>query len=413
MKRKTIVIIGGGFGGIYTAKRLIKLFKKNDYIEIVLINENNYFIFTPMLHEVATGGLNRRSVVEPIREVVKGKNFSFIRDKVKSIDFKKKEIKAGECCINYDFLVIATGAKTTYFNIPGADKYTLSLKTIQDANNIKNHIIEQFEEATKNKAHAHEFLTFVIVGGGPTGVELAGEFADFLRENMKRSYKHLKKFEPRIVLINSGSAVLKHAHKKLQELAYKQLIKEDIDVVLNAKVTRVSKDSVTYNNEKKIKTRSVFWATGVTPNMFKTKPNILTKRGHIEVNSFLMNEKFNKVYALGDCALQLDPKTGRGVPNLAQVAIGQARVVADNIFSRITGSGEMKEYSFKSKGFLVSVGKHFAVAEIMGMRFKGFFAWWLWRTIYLSKLLSFRNKLRTAFDWTIDLFYSKDISEIK
>jgi len=191
------------------------------------------------------------------------------------------------------------------------------------------------------------------------------------------------------------------------------LVKQDVEVILNARVTKVTKDGITLNTHKKIKTDTVIWATGITPNAVKMKPDILDKRGHVPVNKFLYNEEQSRVFALGDCALQIDPSTNSPVPNLAQVATGQAKVCADNIFRRITGAKPLSEYSFKSKGFLVSVGSHYAIAEIQGMHFTGFFAWWLWRTIYLMKLLSFKNKLRTAFDWTLDLFYDRDITEIE
>jgi len=411
MKKTTIVIIGGGFGGIYTAKRLLKLFKRDKFIEIVLINTTNYFIFTPMLHEVATGGLNRRSVIEPIREVIKSENFRFIKEQVKKIDLKRKEIKGKNICIPYDYLIMATGSKTQYFGTLGAEKYTLPLKTMVDASRIKNHVIECFEKVIRTPIQAEQALTIVIVGGGPTGVELAAEMVEFVEQTLARTYPNLSKYEPKVILINSGDELLKHAHPKVRKAAYGRLVKQGVDVFLNARVTKVTKDGITLNTHKKIKTDTVIWATGVTPNAVSMTPDILDKRGHVPVNKFLYNEEFSKVFALGDCALQIDPNTDAPVPNLAQVATGQAKVCADNIFRRITGAKPLDEYSFKSKGFLVSVGSHYAIAEIKGFHFSGFFAWWLWRTIYLMKLLSFKNKLRTAFDWTLDLFYDRDITE--
>ena len=412
MDKKTIVVVGGGFGGVYAAKFLIRYFRGNNLIDIVLISKDNYFVFTPMLHEVATGGLNIRCVAEPIREAIKGKNFHFVMDEVEKIDMKIKEVHCRNFCVPFDYVVVASGSTSHHFGVPGAKEHTLPLKSLADAVRIKNHVVKQFELATRRPTHAKEALTFVIVGGGPTGVELAADLKEFVSQLKRRAYHLIKDVEPRVILCSRAPQLMKESGEKISRLTEQELAKKGVELMLGADIVEVTKSGVKLSAKGQIESNSVLWTAGVIPNKIKTIPELHNDKGHLEVTSFLHHAQESRLYAIGDCAQVIDQKTGKPIPKLAQAALAEAKHVARNIFERVTG-GQMEPFVFKQKGFLVSIGSKYAIADIKGFIFRGFFAWWLWRTIYLFKLLSFKNKLRTAFDWTIDLFYDRDITVIK
>ncbi|HLD02200.1 MAG TPA: NAD(P)/FAD-dependent oxidoreductase [Candidatus Nanoarchaeia archaeon] len=408
---KKIVIIGGGFGGIYTAKHLIK--KLKDEAHITLIDKKNYFLFSPMLHEVATGGLNRSHIVQPIRAILRGKNFDFMKCNVNSIDFKKKEVTSEKGKINYDYLVIAIGAKPNFYGIPGAEEYSIPLKENSDAGRIKSKVIECFElaEKTKDQKLRKKLLTFVIVGAGPTGVELAGELAEFTHQNLKSNYNDLQVHDAKIFLLQKGDKIIPMMDSRSIEKAMRRLNDKRVIVKLNCGVNKVTKEGVALDCNEFIETSTIIWTGGVKPNTLSLNLKIIDEKGHLHVDEYLQVRNASNAYALGDCAFSVNPD-GKQVPALAQAAVKQAKVVADNLIADVKG-GEKKKFRFKSSGLLVSIGQRFAVANIHGIDFSGFFAWWLWRTIYLSKLVGFANKFRVAYDWTLRLFSARDTTQLE
>ncbi len=408
---KKIVIIGGGFGGIYTAKHLLKSLK--DEAHVTLIDRKNYFLFSPMLHEVATGGLNRSHIVQPIRAILKGKNFDFLKCNISHIDFKKKQIIGDKGNMDYDYLVIAVGAKPNFYGIPGAEEFSIPLKENQDAARIKSRIIECFElaEKTKDMKLRKKLLTFVIAGAGPTGVEFAGELAEFTHQNLKHNYKNLQTHDARIYLLQKGEKIMPMMDSRSIEKAMRRLAEKRVIVKLNCGVNKVNKEGVALDCNEMIETFTVIWTGGVKPNSIQMNPKTTDAKGHLHVDEYLKVKNLENVYALGDCAFATNPD-GKPVPALAQVAVKEAKIVANNIAADIKG-GEKKKFIFKSSGLLVSIGQRFAVANIHGIDFSGFFAWWLWRTIYLSKLVGFANKFRVAYDWTLRLFSDRDTTQLE
>ena len=409
---KNIVIIGGGFGGVYTAKYLIKKFKNNNDIKITLINRENYFLFTPLLHEVATGGLNRHNIVEPIRQILKANNFEFVKCEVKEIDFNKKIVYTNLCDINYDYLVIAIGSTTNFYNIPGAKEYCLDLKNMQAAASVRNKIINSLEIASKlnKKQNISKYLTFCIVGGGPTGVELSAEISEFVKQMLKDNYKHLGN-NFKIYLIHKGDKIMPFIHPKCVEKASNELKNKGVTLLLNSSVTKVFDDRAEINNNKKIYSNTIIWTSGVKPNEIKTIPKITDEKGFFHINEYLQVKNMKNVFALGDCALFLNKNEYKPIPALAQTALIESRYISNNIINLIEGR-KLEECKVRLSGLLVSIGQKYAVADIHGIRFKGFLAWWLWRTIYLFKLVGRANKFRVALDWTINLFSKRDTSEI-
>ncbi len=410
---KQIVILGAGFGGVYTAVHLLKRIKREDNLQVILINKTNYFLFAPMLHEVATGGLNRSNIVQPIREILQHPNFDFLRCTVQTIDTQKKIITTEKSTLTYDYLVIALGAENDFYDIPGAKEHALPLKTLHDAVAIRNHVLDVLEySAAMLKVKRNDpNLTFAIVGAGPTGVEVAGELAEFIDQNLKRNYPHLREYGRKIYLIQKHAGIMPFIANKSREAAVKRLQKEKVSIITNAAVTKVTKSGIEINNKEKIATNTVIWTSGVKPTSITTKPKTTNDRGYFPVNAQLRVEGVQDIYALGDCALLINPADNKQVPALAQVAVRQAEITAKNILHEIRKE-PLESFIFKPSGLLVSVGKRFAVADIYGIKFKGFVAWWLWRTIYLSKLVGWRNKLQVAYDWTLNLFFPRDTTQI-
>ena len=408
---KRIVIIGGGFAGIYSVRNLLKCYKNKEEIEIVLISKNNFFLFTPLLHEVATGGINLENIVEPIRDIIRAKNFRFIECEVKKVDLKNKVVYIKDRKINYDFLVIAVGSKDNFYNVEGAEKFCLKLKTLEDARLIKNRLIGVLEQYVKYEGQDKNLLSFIIIGGGPTGVELVGEVCDFLEQIIKEDYKEIPLHGVKVFLVHSGKKLIPMFSEKSIIDSYNRLIKKNVKVLLNSNITKVFIDGVEIDNKEKISGKTIIWTGGVTPNIIETFPKVTDKNNYFVVDKFLNVNGYRDVYAIGDCALFYNKEDNKLVPALAQVAVDQARYVACNIKHRIGGSEE-EEYYFKAKGYILSVGQKFATGDIYWIHKKGFFTWWLWRTIYLFKLIGFRNKIRTVVDWTIGLFSKRDTARI-
>ena len=387
-----IVIIGGGFAGVYAVKNLLQLFK-NDDVQITLVNATNYFLFVPMLHEVATGTLTAANIAEPLRDILRGRNFSFLREKALSVDLKKKKVKTETTFLSYDYLVLATGSTANFYNIPGAE-HCLTLKNQADASRLKHHLVQTLEHSFVSKSPA----TIVVIGAGPTGIELCLEIKEFVKQMLRGNVN--KSCCPRIILVHSGDAILPQ-YPKLQKQAAWQLEKHGIEVLLQTKVTRVERNCVVVNDGT-IEAGTIVWTAGVKPHLIDTTPKV-AERGY-PVNDFLQVKGYSTVFAVGDCAQT-------SLPMLAQVATKQGTIAAINIAQHYYGK-KMKPFDMKVRGILLSLGKRKGAGIIFGVQFHGFFAWWLMRTIYLFKIIGFSNKLKTAYDWTLDLFVKRDTTEV-
>lgn len=417
MKKTKIVILGGGFGGTYTFKYLHKYFHKNPNVQMTIVSNTNYFLFTPLLHEVATGGQSPENIVEPIRKVLGCCLSDFQEGHVTKIDRENNivDIKRNDnqkISLPYDYLVFALGSSTKFFGTDGAAEHAFTLKTLEDAQKLKRHILTSVENALhcKDDIECERWLNHVIIGGGPTGVELAAEMHELLIDEIGAFYpeEFLKKIK--ITLCQSGKELVPGFPKKFRDVSYTLLRKKGITVLLNEKVISIDTHSVTLSSGEKIQTYTPIWVAGVQANVGTCFKEIDLEQGKVSVNDYLQSEASQNIYALGDAACFYDAKTKKTLPPLAQVATHQAKTVAHNIYASIEKK-KLKKFVFKSQGTLMSIGKLNAVADIGYIKFTGAFAWWLWRTIYLSKLLSFSKKLKTVLDWTLDLFGPRDISK--
>ncbi len=456
-----IVILGGGFGGVYALKYLHKFFHKrtpyqspipeqssvqdpepnsvlvrgkaryragtNEDIKLVLVNKKNYFLFTPLLHEFTTGSVSLENLVEPIREIIRCCDYEFIHGEVKRIDLEKKIVELDESKLDYDYLVIALGAKTNFYNIPGAEENSFTLKSLDEAIRLRNHFIHMFEKyadsadltQTKQKnisagsasySAKSAFLTFVIVGGGATGVELAAEMSDYFYKTFSKFYPKEVISKVKIILIEKGNELIPQFSPKLRKIALEVLRKKNVEVILRKGVKEVDKDFVKLDDETIIKTKTVIWTAGVEPNLPEIIGNIeKDNKERLIVNEYLQVKNYENVFSIGDVCCYIQNQ--KPLPQLAQVAVRQAEFVAKNIFNLIKNK-PLEKFVYKHQGDLISLGKFFAIGEIKNFTFSGFFTWILWRGVYLSKMISNKDKIKTFVDWLLDFFYPRDITEI-
>jgi NADH dehydrogenase len=411
--RTKIVILGAGFGGVYTAMHLEKLLAHAPEVDITLVNRENFFLFTPMLHEVAASDLDITHIVNPIRKLLHRANF--FEGDVEYIDLPNKCIGVSHGYephmheLPYDHLVLALGSITNFFNLPGLEEHALTMKSLGDAIYIRNRLIANLEEACSECAVQGRapLLTVVVAGGGFAGVETIAGINDFLRESV-RFYPNLSEEMLGIVLVHPGAVILPELGPKLGAYAQKKLLQRGVDIRTNTRVTGVTEHEVTLSDGSTIPSSTVVWTAGTSPNPLLTALPCAKERGRVVVNEYMEVPEWPGVWALGDCALVPDPKTGTPYPPTAQHALRQGKVLARNITATMRG-GQKKPFIFSTLGQLAAIGKRTGVANILGVNFSGFLAWWLWRTIYLSKLPRVEKKLRVMLDWTLDLIFSKDL----
>ncbi|HSF30870.1 MAG TPA: NAD(P)/FAD-dependent oxidoreductase [Candidatus Tectomicrobia bacterium] len=412
-ERKRIVILGGGFGGLYAALRLEKTLARDPDVEILLVNRENFFLFTPMLHEVAASDLDLTHIVNPVRKLLK--RVQFFDGDVDEIDLPGHKVIVSHGAehhsheVAYDHLVIALGSITNFFNLPGLEEGALTMKSLGDAIYLRNKLISHLEEADFEccAAERQALLTFVVAGGGFAGVETIASLNDFVREALK-FYPNLREEFLRVVLVHPGPVILPELGEKLGAYAQQKLAARKVEIKVNTKVTGVSEGGVQLTDGSTILSKTLVWTAGTSPNpLLETLP-CPKERGRLLVNEFLEVSDWPGVWALGDCALVPDRHTGKFCPPTAQHALREGKVLAENLIATIRG-GQKKAFAFKTIGQLATIGRRTGVANIMGVNFSGFLAWWLWRTIYLSKLPRFEKKVRVALDWTLDLLFSKDL----
>jgi NADH dehydrogenase len=411
--RKRIIILGGGFGGLYAALRLEKTLAREPDVEILLVNRENFFLFTPMLHEVAASDLDLTHIVNPVRKLLK--RVQFFDGDVDNIDLPGRRVMISHGSehhaheVEYDHLVIALGSITNFFNLPGLQERALTMKSLGDAIYLRNKLISHLEEADFEccAAERQELLTFVVAGGGFAGVETIASLNDFVREAL-RFYPNLREEFLRVVLVHPGPVILPELGEKLGAYAQQKLAGRKVEIKVNTRVTGVSARGVELSDGSAILTKTLVWTAGTSPNPLLEMLPCPKQRGRLCVNEFLEVPDWPGVWALGDCALVPDRQSGQFCPPTAQHALREGKVLAENLVATIRG-GQKTPFLFKTIGQLATIGRRTGVANIMGINFSGFLAWWLWRTIYLSKLPRFEKKVRVALDWTLDLLFSKDL----
>jgi NADH:ubiquinone reductase (H+-translocating) len=426
-----VVILGSGFAGIEVLKKLQKEYDDNSSIEITLISKDNFILFTPMLPEVASGMIETRNIVTPVRSFCK--KAKFYEAKVESIDLDNKRLTLTheigrqshpndwrEHIVKYDYLVIALGSENNFFKMSDVKRCSFTMKSINDAIILRNHIINVLEQASLEEDNIElrkSLLTFVVAGGGFNGVETVGAINDFIRESIKDYYKNIHISEVRVILIDSNDKLLAEVDEELGEFALEKLKVSGVEFMMKCPVTGATPNTIMLYNGTIIPCYTIIWSAGVTPSKLVAELPCEHDRGHrIVANNYLEVPGYSGVYVLGDCASITDPHTGKSYPPTAQHAIRQGKVAAKNIISALKGEKGDKnkiKFDYKTKGMMAEIGKRDGVA-ILFNKFKlhGFLAWWLWRTYYLANLPTARKKLKVLGDWSSDLIFKPDVSMI-
>jgi len=413
-KTRRVLILGSGFGGLYAALRLQKVLRRERDIEVLLINRENFFSFTPMLHEVAASDLDLTHIVNPVRKLLSRVQF-FLGD-VEAVDLTRRTVTVSHGSdhhhhdLDYDQLVIALGCTTNFYGLPGLEERALTMKSLGDAIALRNRLIQNLEEADTEcaaKAGLRESLaTFVVAGGGFAGVETLASINDFAREAL-RFYPNLRPQDLRMVLVHSGQTILPELDPKLGRYAAQKLEMRGVELRLGTRVLGVSKEGVALSDGTHVPTQCLVWTAGTSPHPLLETLGCPKQAGRLLTDDHLQVVDHPEVWAIGDCAFIPGPD-GKPYPPTAQHALRQGRVLAENVAAALRGKPG-RTFAFNTIGQLASIGRRAGVAQIFGLRFSGFLAWWLWRTIYLSKLPRTEKKIRVMIDWTLDLLFSKDI----
>jgi NADH:quinone reductase (non-electrogenic) len=408
-----IVILGAGFGGLYTALRLEQLLPRDGSVEVTLVNRDNFFLFTPMLHEVAASDLDITHIVSPIRALLHWTHFVCGNVIGIDVDARRVDVRHGltqhEHGLAYDHLVLALGSTTNFFGLPGLQSHSLTMKSLGDAIQIRNRLIAHLEEADAEASTEarQRLLTFVVAGGGFAGVETMAAVNDFVREALGH-YQSLDASLVRMVLVHAGPELLPELGDELGAYARQKLGNRGVEIHTRVRVAALTENGVRLDNGSTIPSQFLVWTAGTSPHPLLATLAVPLDHGRVMVDECLQVTGRPGLWAVGDCAVVPNPRTGKPHPPTAQHAIREGRVLAENIVATLSG-GPLRPFRFSTIAQLAAIGRRTGVAKVFGVMCSGFVAWWLWRTIYLLKLPGLDRKVRVALDWTLDLIFSKDI----
>ncbi|MES2410424.1 MAG: NAD(P)/FAD-dependent oxidoreductase [Bacteroidota bacterium] len=397
-KNPRVVIIGGGFAGIAISKKL-----RNKGVQVVLIDKHNYHTFQPLLYQVATGGLEAGSIAYPIRKVIQEyEDFYFRLTSVKEIDTKNQKIITEIGNLDYDYLVIATGSKTNYFGNKEIERYSMSMKTIPQSLNIRSLILENFEQAvlTQNQADRNTLINFVLVGAGPTGVELAGALAEMKKAILQKDYPDLDIDKMQINLIQSGDRVLNTMSEKSSKAAEKFLLDLGVRIWKNVRVTNYDGRTITTNTDLTFDSATVIWTAGVQGvKIIGLDPkSLIEKVERIRVNHYNQVVGYENIFAIGDICSMETGKYPEGHPMMAQPAIQQGKLLGENLV-KLIHKKPMTAFEYNDKGSMATIGRNLAVVDLPHYHFNGIFAWFVWMFVHLFSLIGFKNRAVVFLNW--------------
>lgn len=393
-----IIVIGGGFAGLEVVRHL-----KNVNAQVVLFDRYNHHTFQPLLYQVATSGLETSSIVFPLRKRFSHRpNFFFRLGEVKQINPAENTIETSIGKARYDYLVIASGATTNFYGMEDVQKYSMSMKTIEDSIQLRNHILRNMENAllVDDPEQMNSFMDYVIVGGGPTGVELAGALAELKSHVFPRDYNELDLSHMDIHLIEAGPRLLNGMSEKASAKAFQYLTDMGVDVRLNAAVKSYDGYELKFNENERLISRTVIWAAGVKGNPIEgLSKDTITRGNRMLVDAYNRVKGYENIFAVGDVALmEGDSKFPKGHPQMAPPAMQQGKLVAENI-QRLMKKQAMKTFQYRDQGSMATVGRNRAVVDMKGFKIQGFFAWFVWMFVHLLSITGFKNKVFTFFSW--------------
>jgi len=414
-----VVILGGGFGGVAVAQELEKLLPKLDRpVEVTLVSQSNYLLFVPMLPSAAAASIGLTHILSPLREILRRTRIRV--ETVESVDLEARTVTTThpsahtEQILAWDYLVIALGSVVNLARLPGVAQHGLPIKTIGDALQIRNRTVEMLEAAenTPDAEQRKRMLTFVVAGGGYSGVEIAAEINDFVREAERECYPVIQPEDVRVILLHSGARILPEISESLARFAHRKLAERGVEIRLGARLASATADHVTLESGERIDAHTLIVAIGSSPNPVIQRLGVEMDRGRMRVDETLRLADRSPVWALGDCAAVPLPKSGNMAPPTAQFALRQGKTVARNIVAAIQGSAPSR-FTFTGLGEMVSLGRGTAVAELFGrIKVAGPLAWIMWRTFYLMRLPGLERKIRVWLDWNMDRLFRRDLVQL-
>lgn len=396
-----VVVIGAGFGGMHAVKKLA-----GKPVHVTLIDKRNYHLFQPLLYQVATAGISPHEIAYPVRAIFqKQKNFSFLMTRVHGVDFDRKVVLTEQSEVAYDYLIIAAGASVNFFGNASLQQNALPLKDVSDAVDIRNHILKKFELAAQEQDERKRqgLLTFVAVGGGPTGVESAGALSELIRLVLRRDYPSMDLKSVRVILVEAADRLLAAMPSELQASAIRSLESKRVEVQLNAKVRDYDGQQVTLADGTLIPCETLLWSAGVKAASLMSKLGLeQVSMGRVKVLPTLQLPVHSNVYIIGDAAYF--EENGKPLPMVAPVATQQGEQAVENILADLQGK-PLKTFRYTDMGSMATIGRNAAVAHAFGMKFHGFMAWVVWLVVHLIGLIGFRNRLIVLINWTWDYFF--------
>ena len=416
-----VLVVGGGFAGYTVAKALGELTSERDDVGVMVINKENFFTYWPMVAGIISSDVETKNIAQPLRRALVQFGASFRRAELESVDFERKVATSSSGSeFPYDHLVLALGSDPAFFGVPGVEEHCISMKGLADAERIRNRVIERFEELTLARDEETELseefirskLTFVVIGGNATGVEIASEIHSLAHETLAPDYPNIDFNWGRIFLVDANEEVLKELDDSLRRAARRHLEELNVKVINNVRAGEVTADKVILDDGREIETENVIWTAGNRASV-KVEDLDLPQKGEkgIETDEYMWVKGYENVWAIGDCAANVD-KDGEPVPPNAQAAVQEGETLARNILVTIDG-GELEPFEYRPMGQLVELGSQFAVNEVMGVKFKGLPAALFWRAAYLFKLESPENRARIAADWVLNLFFYPSVTQIR
>ncbi len=402
LARPRVVIVGAGFGGLSAARTL-----GNSAVDVLIVDRNNYHGFWPLLYQVATAGLEPEAIAYPVRAIVRRyTNIEYRMAEVVGVDFERRQLLTDSAPLPYDYLIIAAGSANNFFGNAALARFTLGMKDIDEAERLRNHMLKMFElaSAEMDAAKRQALMTIVIVGGGPTGVELAGAVIELVRHVLRKDFPDMDLSKVRVVLVEGGQQILASFPASLQERAKKRLERMGVDVRLGTVVTSVDSETVTFNDGTTIAVRTVVWAAGVRAADLSDRLGVQQQRGgRVQVTPTLQLPDHPEVYVIGDMAYLEGYKGNQPYPMVAPVAIQQGQQAARNILAS-WHKRPLRVFRYTDRGQMATIGRRAAVLDAFGIRMSGRLAWFGWLFVHIILLIGFRNRLIVLTNWAFNYF---------
>ncbi|HEX3245690.1 MAG TPA: NAD(P)/FAD-dependent oxidoreductase [Chloroflexota bacterium] len=402
-KRPRVVILGAGFGGVSAATQLARALRRGAPLHVTLVDRNNYHAFAPLLYQAAVGLVDTRSVAYPVRALTSGLGIDFLKAQIESIDVVGRQVHTSEGDLAYDWLITALGSMPRYFGLRDPYQRVLPLKSIQDASRIRARIMSSFEEAERlaDPEQRKYALSFTIVGGGATGLELAGALRALIKDVAGREYRNFRDSDASVTVLEAGNEVLPGFEQELTSLAHQRLVRQGVTIRLGQRVQSVDERAVITVEGVRYPSSVVVWAAGVQPSStVEALPGERARDGRIVVRPTLQVSGDHHTFLIGDMAAFFPPGASRPLGALAPVAIQEGATAARNLLRAVAGR-PMRPFHYRDRGSLVILGRYAAVAQVSGSVFDGLLAWLLWRAVHLAWLRGLRHKLEVLVDWSL------------